>query len=173
MEKIIEEKVKNYLDEKKGKDERQCNLIFHNVPESKSGDTDVRKEEDQTQVHRILQHLDVQISPSDIEQAVRLGKKTDGQERPRLLKIKLSRVEPKKQTLSRAKKLKDSKNECYNSVFISPDLTFQEREENRRLRNDLKARRDNGEENIIIRNGKIVKVSQSFRTQYTTNGAGS
>ena len=130
VEKIIEEKVKDYLDEQKDKDERQYNLIFHNIPESESDDTDIRKEDDRDQVKEILHHLDVQISSSDIDQVYRLGKKTEVKDKPRLLKIKINRMDPKKQTLSRAKNLRDSSKEYYKKVYISPDLTFQEREEN-------------------------------------------
>ena len=43
-------------------------------------------------------------------------------------------------------------------MYLSPDLTLREREEGRKLREELKRRRDNGEHNLVIRNRKIVEV---------------
>ena len=42
-------------------------------------------------------------------------------------------------------------------VYFNHDLTPKEREADRALREELKARREQGEEDIVIRNGKIVK----------------
>ena len=44
----------------------------------------------------------------------------------------------------------------YDNVYISPDRTRQERESFRKLRAELKQRKDGGEPNLVIRNGKIV-----------------
>ena len=48
--------------------------------------------------------------------------------------------------------------ECtsWSNVYISPDLTPKEREANRRLREELKNRKDAGEKNLMIKRGKIV-----------------
>ena len=45
----------------------------------------------------------------------------------------------------------------HTHIYITTDKTKKEREEEQKLRQLLKDRRANGEENIIIRNGKIVK----------------
>ena len=42
----------------------------------------------------------------------------------------------------------------YDNVHISPDRTRQERESFRKLRAELKQRKDSGEPNLIIRNAK-------------------
>ena len=42
-------------------------------------------------------------------------------------------------------------------VYLTPDLTRSEREEGRKLREELKKRRDSGEQNLTIRNRKIVE----------------
>ena len=44
----------------------------------------------------------------------------------------------------------------YDNVYISPDRTTQKRESFRKLRVELKRRKDGSEPNIIIRNGNIV-----------------
>ena len=48
------------------------------------------------------------------------------------------------------------------SIYISKDRTRKEQEQNRKLVIELKERRKNGEENIYIRNEKIVEF-QPFR----------
>ena len=47
-------------------------------------------------------------------------------------------------------------------IFINPDRTFNERMEYKSLRDIKKAREAEGEENLVIRNGKIIK-NQPFR----------
>ena len=47
------------------------------------------------------------------------------------------------------------KSEQWKGVYISPDLTPSEREEGKKLRDELKARRARGEQ-VIIRRGRIV-----------------
>ncbi len=42
------------------------------------------------------------------------------------------------------------------------DLTFREREESRKLRSELAAKRSKGEIDLKIKNGRIVKIDQPF-----------
>ena len=60
----------------------------------------------------------------------------------------------KRQILSKAKTLRNSTE--WNRVYISPDLTPKERAENKKLRDELKRRRNEGEANLIIRKGVIT-----------------
>ena len=53
----------------------------------------------------------------------------------------------------------------WNKIYITPDLTRKEREEGKRLRDELAVRRQAGEINLMIRKGKIVSAVQ------TPNGA--
>ena len=60
------------------------------------------------------------------------------------------------------------RNSDWNRVYITPDLTWQEREKGRQLRAELTRRREAGEDNIHIRQGRIVpipKVKQQPQTQ--------
>ena len=43
-------------------------------------------------------------------------------------------------------------------IFYSMDLTIKEREERRRLVAELKKKKDSGQKNLALRNGKIVNV---------------
>ena len=57
--------------------------------------------------------------------------------------------------LRRASRLKDDA--VFQKLYLSPDLTPQERKENRVLLMELKWRREEGEKDIMIRRGRIVK----------------
>ena len=46
-------------------------------------------------------------------------------------------------------------------IYITPDLPRREREENNKLREELFARRQAGEENIAIMKGKIIKLPEA------------
>ena len=49
-----------------------------------------------------------------------------------------------------AKKLKNSKSENGKKIYINPDLTIAERKRDYELRQELRKRRNEGEENIVI-----------------------
>ena len=68
----------------------------------------------------------------------------------RLIKVVLSSVNGNREVLGSAKKFKES--ETWSSIFITLAMSSaKEREKNKKLREDLKRRRDNGEEGLVIR----------------------
>ena len=71
--------------------------------------------------------------------------------RPVLFSIK--DIEQRNILLSRSKNLRQS-NGFLNNFFIAPDYTPQEREENRKLVEELRERKNNSEEWLTIRRGK-------------------
>ena len=64
------------------------------------------------------------------------------------------------QMLRNAKRLKNTNKEQLKKIIITPDMTVKEREINKKLREDLMIRREAGEENLVIRRGKIVNRMQ-------------
>ena len=48
------------------------------------------------------------------------------------------------------------KSQRWNTIYVTPDLTFKEREVNKALRDELKRRKANGEQNLIIKRGRII-----------------
>ena len=161
IETMIEEKVSHYLQEQSERSSRQCNLIIHNVPESASMESDARKAYDESQAKDILEHLEVE--DAEVTQPTRLGKKSEDARRPRLLKVTVSNESVKKQALAKAKTLRNSEDQTLSKIYITPDLTFQERERNRKLRAELEARKKKGEKELVIRNGRIIKGDPPFR----------
>ena len=58
--------------------------------------------------------------------------------------------------IGRAKRLRNAGEE-FRRVLIVPDLTVREREEDKKLRDELRRRRDNGERRLFISKGEIVQ----------------
>ena len=86
---------------------------------------------------------------------MRIGVKRTA-ERPRLLRVTLGDIRTKREILGKAKLLKFSK---FKDIYINPDLTADQREADGRLRAELKRRRNEGETNIYIKRGNIVRVN--------------
>ena len=120
----------------------------------------------------------MEVDYTEVRNPIRLGRKPsqdDGNRvRPRLLKVTVDGERVKKQILTKAKQLKTTDFKEWNNIYITPDLTFKERQQNRKLRSELNTRRENGENNLIIRNGRIVIGERSFRgTGPASSGRGS
>ena len=55
-----------------------------------------------------------------------------------------------------AKRLRDTTNKSAKNVFISPDLSKEERIAQKALRDEKRARGNKGDTNLIIRAGRII-----------------
>ena len=97
------------------------------------------------------------VEQVEIQSIVRLGKKIEG--KSRLTKVTLDSVKSKRELLNNAKKLRNS--EKWGRVYITPDLSPHEREENKKLREELRKRRNEGESGLVIRRGKIIQQESS------------
>ena len=157
MDKQIAEAVTEY----KEREKRKCNLIFHNVKESAKTDSIARRKEDIEEVIQIGKELGCE---PEVKEAIRLGKRVDG--RTRLLKIVVEEFKDKRMLLNKSVKLRESDSEAWKNVFITPDQTYKQRQENKELRNELYERTQKGEENLVIGYGRI----QVMRQQVTNQG---
>ena len=72
--------------------------------------------------------------PVEVSSVVRLGKKVDG--RRRLIKVRLSNMQQKHKVLANAKKLR-SLSSTLQKVFITPDQSQKERQQNKVLYDEL------------------------------------
>ena len=169
IEAIIEEKVTKYLDEQRDRERRQLNLVLHNIAEDDSEEIEDRKKHDLSMAGKVLDYLSVEEAV--ISKPLRLGRKReDG--KPRLLKVEVGSITKKKEALSKAKQLKDDCKEVgLINVYLTPDLSPQQRETNFRLRRELKERREQGEVDLVIRGEEIVKTRQNV-FQFRRGGVG-
>ena len=145
--------VVSVLNEEKDKEKRKMNVIIHGIPESKSEEPLDRKEYDIEQVNTVFQtHLEVDVA---VDNAIRLGKKIN--DKSRLLRITLPNESVKKQIMRSVSKLRvDSNPDWMKRIFITPDLTPKEQEENRKLRKKLSELNSSGKA-YRIKNGQIVR----------------
>lgn len=152
---IMKENYDNILAEVENRERRKTNLIISGLPETEVGSADERKENDLSIVKSLFSKID--NSKDKIVSAVfRIGKMTSS--RPRLLKVVCSDAESKRSLLSKSKDLRNLHQ--YKNVYINPDLTPLQQAQNKKLREELKARRNLGED-VTIRHGKIVsKISE-------------
>ena len=151
----IQECFEKYHKEKEEQEKRKCNLAISNLPESEAISGEERKKDDVTLLTEIIKEkLRICVN---IVNVFRVGKKQDN--KPRIMIATLDREESKWDVLKAAKMLRDSEDEMTKNVYINKDLTLHEREVNKRLRDEVKQRRANGEKVKIIR-GKCVTISE-------------
>ena len=130
---------------------RERNIVIFGIPEDKSREENLTQ--DSNRINETLGEVTRGEQPARLESFCRLGKKGP---RPRPLRITMKSVEEKRRVLTNCKRLADSKRECMKKVFLSADLTQHQRDHNRKMRAELKDRKDKGEDVVIYR-GKIVQ----------------
>ena len=159
IEKMLDKKLAEKLEEKSEREDRKNNLIIVNLPESKMTTVEDRKKDDIKQLMDLVKEQNPELESETLEEPVRLGKV--GGTRPRLLRVKVKSQEVKTEFLKvrlNAEGVSQDKR-----VYINPDYTPAERENNKKMREELKNRIKNGEKDIGIRGGKIVTVKWQTR----------
>ena len=140
-----------FVDEYLNRERRKMNLVVYGLPESSATSSSERHLADSNNFVGLVDS-EFKISNLEISKCFRLGKPKN--DKPRPLLVMLTDISAKRQILRNAKLLRNSNS--HKRVFISPDLTQQEREANKKLRNELQCRKQAGETNLIIKHGKIV-----------------
>ena len=74
--------------------------------------------------------------------------------KPRLLRIEIKNLAAKREILRNATKVRPSSK--WSNVYVSPDLTPKEREQNKQLREELRTRKAPGEKDLYIKFRRIV-----------------
>ena len=139
----------NYMD----KDKRKLNVVVHNLPEEPGETLAEQSANDQAAFQGMLREaLKLNVSTT---KAFRAGKKLP--DRPRLLIVTVSSLEAKLDLLKMASQLRNTN---WSNVYINPDLSKHEREEGKKLRAELRARRQAGETNVTIRHGRVVQIGR-------------
>ena len=139
-------KVDEYRDQEKHK----LNLIFHKIPASLSTDMTQHLEDDKKFVSNVVKEIGV--DDPDIITATRLEQFNES--RVQLLKVEVRNLLLKRAILSNAS------SELLCNVYITPELSYQERMHQKNLCSELKRRKDAGESNLVIHRGQIVTASR-------------
>lgn len=157
----ITKEVHEALQEQKEREMRETNAIVFKMTESEEELGRDRQNHDISQIHGFCERLQVEAK---VVRAHRLGVKArDSAETapPRPLKVVFETSKQQKMFIREAAKLKQD--EELEHIAVAPDLTPQQRAEKRKLRDNLRRRREAGEPNLLIRRGKIVQAKQNLR----------
>ena len=98
---------------------------------------------------------DIGAGPVDLIDVVRLGAKSSNKLRP--LRVQFNNLGHRRSVLANAKRLRDSSSDVFKGIYINPNLSVKDIQEQRKLREELNRRKENGETNIFICRGHIVK----------------
>lgn len=123
------------------------NLIVNNLPE-------VQNARDEDKVDKLMRNLE--LADVKVYTMGRMGPKLDGKNRP--LKLRVDNYNDKMRILTNARKLREC--EGYTNIYVHPDRTKLQQIEGKKLRDELKRRKSNGESNLVITGGKIVSRQQ-------------
>lgn len=146
------------------REKRKKNVVLFNMVESEAENPQNRYREDEEKCLTMFAE-ELEIQDLKIEKLIRLGKKQEGRNRPLL--VKLGAEEERKNILKEASKLRHSEN--FRRVYINRDLTQTEREQEGKLREELRTRRSEEGSHYIIRRGKVIRLEN--RTRQETDGA--
>ena len=163
----VKDEIAEVMEDKEEIEWRKYNLVIFGLPESKLSVKDDRIDEDTRIIKDIIKHdLNVGLSPRNgIYDAKRLGTFNGNKTRP--VRITFDDINTKRQVLKDAKTLKQNTNPMKRKLFINPDLTKQQRKDDEDLRKKMWDRRENHNENVVIRKGKLVTVPFEVRKTRT------
>ena len=135
------------------KERRKLNVVVHNLPEQEGSSLAERMENDQLLFKEVIKEgLNLIIRPT---KAFRVGKRIG--DRPRLLIVTLESTDVKAELLRMASQLRHLSK--WKRIYVTPDLTKKDRDDAKRLRDELATRKQAGEENLVIRRGRIVRLA--------------
>jgi hypothetical protein len=157
----------NLLSEVTDRDRRKSNLVWFGVPECNSEDAHSRKTEDTKFVKgACTKALGVEVEIVACKRLRSQSKQGEGSKRPLLVTL----IDPAQVglVLKEARKLRDS--EDFKDVFIKKDSTPLERAEMKKLITMRDQKREEtktkgGDENWVIRNGKVVNIARRSRQE--------
>ena len=148
-----DEKTDVLLNEMEQRIHRRGNVIVSGIPEQTEGSVEERKNEDREFIETLLNGIT--INESALETCQRLGYPRKGKPRP----IRIMGLDPseKMKILQKSKELKH--HSTFKTIYINADLTPLQQLRAKNLRDELKARRESGEQDIVIYRGKIVRTA--------------
>ena len=129
------------------------------MPETEDKDED-QKEKDKEHFKKILEITNPELTSEadnilqDEKNIVRLGRKKTDKTRP--IRIILPDGEMKSDILKKCRNLKDS---IYKHISVQEDLTREEQEQQFKLRQELRKRKQDGED-VCIYKGEIIPADQ-------------
>ena len=144
---------------------RENNLVLFNVPENNNASAADNRTTDITTIKTLCKDK-LQIDNVEITDARRLGAKSENVDITRPLRISLADPKHKNTMLKNSKLLRQSTDDRTKIIYISPDLTSQQRELGRKSRMERNQKQESlmaagDTQHIwIIRGDKLIKVKR-------------
>ena len=138
------------------KGKRENNIILHNIKESTADDPKVRVDHDRAEFAKVVSALSGDHDKVEVEKIFRLGKRPEGttaenvRPKPRLMLI---RVKNKEHVDALIKQRTQLKEKGFPNVYLTRDLTPEEREVQKKLRAELE---EKGKDSHVIFRGKVI-----------------
>jgi len=132
---------------------RRNNLIIRGLEEKDDGTVEARRQHDEEKVEEVFEEIG--ITDTVPIECQRIGKKGNG---PRMLRVKVGNERKKVSILKKSRNLKHS--DTFRGVYINPDLTPIQQEQEKKSRLEVKERRERGE-NVYLANGRIQTFTDS------------
>lgn len=155
---------KDFLDMEK----RRFNAIVFGMAESDSREPEARKKFDTEATNKLLLSLGINsIKPSHLFRigAMKEGPQSSPLGKPRPLKLVFRHEWEKHEVVSKFIQCKKAKSVIVSELSISNDRTRWEQEEYNRLKLELAERRESGEQDLMIRDLKIVSRFRQQQSQ--------
>ena len=168
----VVKKQKIAREEEKRIEDKEKNLIVYGVPE----DIEVSKAEQMKADYNTISKLyldKVGLATKDIVQITRIGTVTTNTNQIRPIKLTFANMDKRLEILHNNKNLilDGDFDMCdasfcqdkakHKHIYVTTDKTTLQRETEKKLREELKARKAQGETDLIIRNYKIIVKSQN------------
>ena len=150
----FEQQISMAIREEKQKERKLMNLCVSGLPSSDLNSNDVSTFADICQQYLGIASSEIKAG---VSQTLRVGNASEN--KPKLLILTFKTLDLKKKVLINSYKLKDFVTSSNMKVFVSPDYTPKQQEENRKLVEEMKMRRARGE-NVKIKGGKVISFSQ-------------
>ena len=150
------------IDEYMDRERRKSNVIVYGLPEASASTGLECQSCDLSSIQKLV-NSEFNIS-LDTTKCFRLGRRSN---KPRPLLILPTEISTRRLILRNAKVVRNSTS--FKNVFIAPDLTPQERLQNKQLCAELTRRKESGETNLVIRHGQLIKRSHSKAAASHTN----
>ena len=145
-------KVNEDIDQRFEKFKRRKNIVIYGLPEGVGKEEREKHRSDDESIKELMRELRVEVERF---RSIRLGKQVNVN-RTRPIKIELEEERDKYKILKKAANIRNTQTAKFKKIIISADMTFKQRELDKILREELKVRRNAGESDIKIKDGRIV-----------------
>ena len=162
VEEMVSSKVDEAMEEAMRKIRNEKNLIVVNIPESAKDSPKDREKEDRDKMEVLLRKIlpEAEKDELKISDQFRLGERNKSK-RPRLIKLQMEKTSTKSKILKEYYNVINRKEgreiPLNDRVFFNKDQTKKERETDIKMKEELHRRREEGEKDLVIRGGRIIK----------------